>query len=89
MRKKICALLALLLACALAGCGGGEVIFTYEDRKATDPAPFDGDDRNGEVLVSVRVEPTADGEAAHSATLKHDGSKENFEITVEDTVALH
>ena len=51
MRKKICALLALL-------------------------------------LVSVRVEPTADGEAVHSATLKHDGSKENFEITVEDTVAL-
>ena len=45
-------------------------------------------DRNGEVLVSVRVEPTADGEVAHSATLKHDGSKENFEITVEDTVAL-
>ena len=40
MRKKICALLALLLACALAGCGGGEVIFTYEDRKATDPAPL-------------------------------------------------
>lgn len=70
------------------GGNGGEVIFTYEDRRASDPAPFDGDDRNGEVLVSVRVEPTADGEAVHSATLKHDGSKENFEITVEDTVAL-
>jgi hypothetical protein len=66
----------------------GEVVFTYEDRKATDPAPFDGDDRHGEVLVAVRVEPIADGEAAHSATLKHTGSKENFEITVEDTVAL-
>lgn len=66
----------------------GEVSFSYEDRRASDPAPFDGDDRNGEVLVAVRVEPVADGEAAHSATLKHDGAKEIFEITVEDTVSL-
>ena len=76
------------IAAVSDGENGGEVVFTYEDRRASDPAPFDGDDRNGEVLVSVRVEPTADGEVAHSATLKHDGSKENFEITVEDTVAL-
>ena len=68
--------------------GEGEVSFSYEDRRAGDPAPFDGDDRNGEVLVALRVEPVADGEAAHSATLKHDGAKEIFEITVEDTVSL-
>ena len=67
----------------------GEVSFLYEDRRATDPVPFDGDDRFGEVLVAVRVEPTADGEAAHSATLKHTGGKENFEVRVEDTVLLH
>jgi len=65
-----------------------EVIFNYEDCRATDPVPFDGDDRFGEVLVAVRVEPTADGEAAHSATLKHTGGKENFEVRVEDTVTL-
>lgn len=76
------------IAAVSDGGNGGEVVFTYEDRRASDPAPFDGDDRNGEVLVSVRVEPIADGEAAHSAALKHDGSKENFEITVEDTVDL-
>lgn len=67
---------------------GGEILFSYEDRKASDPAPFDGDDRNGEVLLAVRVEPLTEGEAAHSATLKHDGAKEIFEITVEDTVYL-
>jgi hypothetical protein len=76
------------IAAVSDGGNGGEVVFTYEDRRASDPAPFDGDDRNGEVLVSVRVEPITDGEADHSATLKHDGSKENFEITVEDTVDL-
>ena len=66
----------------------GEVVFRYEDRRATDPAPFDGNDRHGEVLVGIRVEPAADGEAVHSATLKHDGGKETFEITVEDAVNL-
>lgn len=71
------------------GHGWGEIVFNYEDINATDPAPFDGDDRYGEVLVGIHLEPIADGEAAHSATLKHDGGKENFEITVEDTVLLH
>ena len=76
------------IAAVADSTGEGEVSFSYEDRRASDPAPFDGDDRNGEVLVAIRVEPLADGEAAHSATLKHDGSKEMFEITVEDTVSL-
>ena len=69
-------------------CDAGEVMFDYLDRKATDPAPFDGDDRCGEVLVAVRVEPVADGVAPHSVTLNHDGGKETFEITVQDSVKL-
>ena len=66
----------------------GEILFNYEDRRAADPVPFDGDDRSGEVLVSVYVEPKGEGEASHGGTLNHTGSKQSGEFTLSGTVSL-
>ena len=68
--------------------GDGEIIFNYEDSRAVDPVPFDGDDRSGEVVVSVYLEAKGEGEAAHGAVLNHTGSKQNGEISLNDTLIL-
>ena len=66
----------------------GVILFNYEDRRATDRVPFDGDDRSGEVLVSVYVEPNGEGEAFHGGTLNHTGGKQSGELTLNNVVPL-